>query len=447
MKEKRTIRSLPSWPVCLFLLIAAAYFILHFSSPVFAAVAQTPLSNGTRLQGTETITPLENLYSESLNMPFSDPGDYEVSISVSFNDPQHTPAKLPTQITYSIDTNQATMYNTGNTTYSDKRTLYNVTPAGLFLNFYLDDNDWLNNPEEYIFSLDFTIQEIPKPTPVPTQVPQTQPSVPKSPEVTLYPQTINMLYPGDNDTMQLEISDPALSYWQYIEPEQVSVSFSDPSIASLTKKDFFGNSLLLHIRALKGGKTQCTVTYKNVTATQNITVQNTSFYVPSTASITLKQKKHISNYVFQMGIGKRVIKNIKSNKKSVLAVSGNHLVAKKPGKATITFSLNGKRRSIRFTVQRPAPKLSQLKVKISRYIYYPDTGKTYYYLTFRNTSQRTITKVKLRYTMTLNETITLTKSYKVKIKPGATQKIKVYVGKLITDPQSRKVKCLQLWYK
>lgn len=445
MKEKR---SATSCPVCILLMSAVLFFILYYSAPVHAAIIQTPSADGTRLQGSEIITSLENTYSEKLQMPSSDPGDYTVSISISFNDPQHTPAKLPSQITYSIDTNQATMYNTGNTTYSDKRTLYNIAPGELFLNFYLDDDDWSSNAEEYFFSLDFTIQEIPKPTPVvPTQTPQTQPAAPKSPEVTLYPNSINMLFPGDNDTMQLEISDPALSYWQYIEPDQVSVSFSDPSIVALTKKDFFGNSLQLHIRALKGGKTQCSVTYKNVTARQNITVQNTTYYVPSTASITLKQKKHISNYVIQMGIGKYTIRNIKSNNKSVLAVSGRNLVAKKPGKATITFTLNGKRKSVRFTVQRPAPKLSQLKVKISRYIYYPDTGKTYYYLTFRNTSQRTITKVKLRYTMTLNETMTLTKSYKVNIRPGATKKVKVYVGKLITAPESRKVKCLQLWYK
>ena len=148
-----------------------------------------------------------------------------------------------------------------------------------------------------------------------------------------------------------------------------------------------------------------------------------------------------------MGIGKCSIKNVKSNKKSVISVSGKKLTARKPGKATITFTLNGKRKSIRFTVQRPAPKLNQLKVKISGYTYNPNTGKTYYYLTFRNTSQRTITKVKLRYTMTLNETITLTKNHKVNLKPGKTKRIKVYVGKLITDPQNRKVKCLKLWYK
>lgn len=49
--------------------------------------------------------------------------------------------------------------------------------------------------------------------------------------------------------------------------------------------------------------------------------------------------------------------------------------------------------------------------------------------------------------MTLNETITLTKNHKVNLKPGETKRIKVYVGKLITDPQNRKVKCLKLWYK
>ena len=451
MKEKGNKSSPASSLFCSFLFTAALFLMLHCCINVNAAIIQKPTSDGTSLHGSEIITSLENRYSEKLNIPDSDPGDYMVNISISFNDPQHAPAKLPDQIVYSIDTDQFTMYNTGNAIYADKRTIKSISPAELFLSFYLDDDDALTgNYKEYIFSLDFTIQKVPVPTPAPSTPkpqPQTKPAVQKSPKVTLHPNSISPLYSGDNDTMQLEISDPELPYWEYIKPNQVSVSFSYSSIVSLTKKDFFGNSLQLHIRALKSGSTKCTVSYKGVAASQVIKVQNTTYYVPSTASMTLKQKKNISNYVSQMGLGKCVIKNIKSNRKSVLAVSGKKLIAKKPGKATITFTLNGKRKAIKFTVQKPAPKLSQLKVKISNYKYYHNSCKTYYYLTFKNTSQRTITKVKLRYTMTLNETITLTKTHKVNIKPGATKKVKVYVGKLITDPQSRKVKCLKLWYK
>ena len=451
MKKENATLSGSFYPVRIFLLLIIACMTLLFPTPVHADIIQKQLANGVHLKGTEIITFLEDTYQEQLNMPSSDPGDYTVNIAISFDNPLLAPAKAPAKIVYSIDGDQTAMYNTGNTTYTytDKRTLHNVSPSQLYLSFYLDaDNEWDSNIDAYTFSLDCTIQKVPKPSPAPSKpAVKPQPTAPAKPKVTLEPNSINPLYPGDNDTLSLSISDPELPYWEYVKPEQVSVKFSDSSVVSLTKKDFLGTSLQLHIRALKAGTTQCIVTYKGITSKQSITVHKTTFYVPSSASITLKQKKHIANYVFQMGTGKCSIKNVKSNKKSVISVSGKKLTARKPGKATITFTLNGKRKSIRFTVQRPAPKLNQLKVKISRYTYNPNTGKTYYYLTFRNTSQRTITKVKLRYTATLNETITLTKNHKVNLKPGATKRIKVYVGKLITDPQNRKVKCLRLWYK
>lgn len=449
MKKENNSLSGTFYPIRILLLLLVACLTLLFPNPVQADIIQEQLTNGVHLKGTEVISFLDDMYREELKMPSSDPADYSLSISVSFDNPQQAPATLPKWIIYSVDGDSVTMYNKGSTTYSDKRTLYNVHPSELKLSFPLDEEDeWDGNIDEYTFSLDFTLQEVPKPSPaVPKPTVKPQPAAPKLPKVSLEPNSINPLYPGDNDTLSLSISDPELPYWEYVQPEQVSVRFSDPSIVSLTKKDFLGTSLQLHIRAKKAGTTQCIVTYRGVSSKQSITVHKTSFYVPSSASITLKQKKHISNYVFQMGIGKCSIKNVKSNKKSVISVSGKKLTARKPGKATITFTLNGKRKSIRFTVQRPAPKLNQLKVKISGYTYNPNTGKTYYYLTFRNTSQRTITKVKLRYTMTLNETITLTKNHKVNLKPGKTKRIKVYVGKLITDPQNRKVKCLKLWYK
>ena len=55
------------------------------------------------------------------------------------------------------------------------------------------------------------------------------------------------------------------------------------------------------------------------------------------------------------------------------------------------------------------------------YKYYPDSGKTIYTTRFTNKSKSTITKVKLKFTMTINEEMTRTKTFKVNIKPGKTK--------------------------
>lgn len=50
------------------------------------------------------------------------------------------------------------------------------------------------------------------------------------------------------------------------------------------------------------------------------------------------------------------IKNAKSSKPSVLAISGNYLVPKKKGTATVTAKLNGVNRKITITVSAPGTK-------------------------------------------------------------------------------------------
>ena len=99
--------------------------------------------------------------------------------------------------------------------------------------------------------------------------------------------------------------------------------------------------------------------------------------------------------------------------------------------------------------KKPAtkPKLKQLQVKVKGYKYYPDSGKTIYTTRFTNKSKSTITKVKLKFTMTINEEMTRIKTFKVNIKPGKTKTMKLNIGKLIADPSNIKVKCLKFWYK
>ena len=94
------------------------------------------------------------------------------------------------------------------------------------------------------------------------------------------------------------------------------------------------------------------------------------------------------------------IKNAKSSKPSVLAISGNYLVPKKKGSATVTANLNGVNRKITITVSAPAakPTAKNLKISVAGIKYGPNDMKTYYTLKFTNTSAKTITKAKIQIT-------------------------------------------------
>ena len=166
MKKENNSLSGTFYPIRILLLLLAACLTLLFPNPVQADIIQEQLTNGVHLKGTEVISFLDDMYREELKMPSSDPADYSLSISVSFDNPQQAPATLPKWIIYSVDGDSVTMYNKGSTTYSDKRTLYNVHPSELKLSFPLDEEDeWDGNIDEYTFSLDFTLQEVPKPSP------------------------------------------------------------------------------------------------------------------------------------------------------------------------------------------------------------------------------------------------------------------------------------------
>ena len=154
----------------------------------------------------------------------------------------------------------------------------------------------------------------------------------------------------------------------------------------------------------------------------------------------------VSVYFAKAGSADFVFKYGNQTKK----VTGGFLIAKKPGTAKVSALVNGKRRTITVIVGKkpaPKPKLKQLQVKVKGYKYYPDSGKTIYTTRFTNKSKSTITKVKLKFTMTINEEMTRTKTFKVNIKPGKTKTMKLNIGKLIADPSNITVKCLKFWYK
>ena len=172
--------------------------------------------------------------------------------------------------------------------------------------------------------------------------------------------------------------------------------------------------------------------------------------VSSSISLKVGDTTMFSNYVFKTGGGSITIKKVKSSNKKIVDAAGGFLIAKKPGTAKVSALVNGKRRTITVIVGKkpaPKPKLKQLQVKVKGYKYYPDSGKTIYTTRFTNKSKSTITKVKLKFTMTINEEMTRTKTFKVNIKPGKTKTMKLNIGKLIADPSNITVKCLKFWYK
>lgn len=436
MKSKKRLTHMP-YPAIVFLLLAAACLTFLIPKPVHAAINREKISGGIRLYGTETVSMFDDQVEKIIGFTDYDTKDYTISLSVTFPSVNDT----PDYIKYDIDSNYFTLYNEGSTVFRDSRTIteLDISPE---TKLHIEFGYELDYYDECDAIIDFSIKEVVKVKPTPTPAPK-----PQAPKVILHGQTISPLYPGDNDTLQLDINDPSLEYSSDINHDLISVKFSDPSVAALTKKDFFGNFLTIQFHAFKGGTTQCIVTYKGVTATQTIRVNNSTFFVPSSVTMTQKQKKHISAYIQQMGTGTISVSKLKSSNRKVVAISGKRLIAKKTGSAKITFTVNGVRKSIRVRVTKPIPKPSQIKVRLSGYIYKPDSGKTYYYLTIRNRSQRTITKIKMKYSMTLNERITRTLTHKVNVKPGTTKRVRVNIGKLIVHPDNRTAKLLNFWYK
>lgn len=410
------------------LLLFAAIVTLFFTRPVHAALNRQKVDGGMRIYGTETVDYFDDEIEKVIGL--TGEGDYTVSLSVTFPSVKDRPDSL----TYTIDNYSYTVYTENSNTLTDKRTIRELeldsdTTLDIQMNYDIDYEDSCE------VAVDFLIKALPKPTPAP-------------PKLTLSSGSLPSLYPGDRDIFTLSIKDPALGDYDNVNMDKVSVKIADSSIAKVTKKDFWWNDKIdIYFKVMKAGSTKLSITYKGVTVRKTITVRKTTFYVQSSASITLKQKKHINAYISQMGAGSYSVKKLKSSNPKVLAVSGKYLVAKKNGKAKVTFTLNGSRKTINFKVVSPAPKFSQLKTKLSGYTYYPSSGQTYLYVTFKNTSQRTITKVKMRYRMTLNEEIEVVRTTTVNLKPGATKKIKVSVGKCFVEPTDRKAKCLKFWYK
>ena len=245
-----------------------------------------------------------------------------------------------------------------------------------------------------------------------------------------------------------------------IPASKVSATSSNPSVLKVIDKyniDFANYhpnmDIGIEIEAMKAGKATLTIQYKTIVKKLDITVKKSTAFIKKKKG-TMLMGYHYFMRDFVTVHGKEPsIKKIKSSNKKIIKVSGQKLIPKKPGKATISAVINGKKQSIRITVKSPAPTYDQLKSKKAGLIYDSYSGKCYVKIKFTNKSQRTITKVQLKTTLFFDDAWddmkpVKKKNVKVNIKPGKSQTVKIYFGKYpVLAPNRWKYEILQFWYR
>lgn len=265
------------------------------------------------------------------------------------------------------------------------------------------------------------------------------------------------VYPGHTNLIVATISDPDLSK---IPASKVSATSSNPSVLKVIDKyniDFANYhpnmDIGIEIEAMKAGKATLTIQYKTIVKKLDITVKKSTAFIKKKKG-TMLMGYHYFMRDFVTVHGKEPsIKKIKSSNKKIIKVSGQKLIPKKPGKATISAVINGKKQSIRITVKSPAPTYDQLKSKKAGLIYDSYSGKCYVKIKFTNKSQRAITKVQLKTTLFFDDAWddmkpVKKKNVKVNIKPGKSQTVKIYFGKYpVLAPNRWKYEILQFWYR
>ena len=237
------------------------------------------------------------------------------------------------------------------------------------------------------------------------------------------------MYPGDYNVIIAKINDPDV---QRVPSYNVLVTSSDPSVVDIFGVDNmdFGSydpdmDVGIQLSAKKVGTAAITIKYKTITKVIHVTVKKSiASFSDKTGTMTTGQKYSIRHFITFRG-NKPEIKKIKSNNKKIIKVSGEKLIPKKAGKATITATINGKKQKIKITV----------KIKLTNKTQYP------------------ITKVKLSSTLFFDDVLDdcrpkKTKTLTVNLKPGKSKTVKIYFGKYpVSKPTRWTYKILQFWYK
>ena len=411
------------------LLCSVAFaLLLFFPKQTEAAITKQVTQSGFKLSGTETWN-YGDYSDENYRYPIYYRGtqtengmDYKCKVSLTFANK----AQTPYYASLYLDDNPIYLDSNGsNVLYTETSFSAEGSLDVLEISFMYKDTP----SEDIPFTISMEVQENRKKADLNLMAP-------------------GSIYEKTTGTFLAFIDDPYYdSAWR--DTSKYSFSISDPSVAKVTGVTPNGGGVDIKVYFLKSGSADLIMNYQGQTKKLGFSVAKTVIYTPGAATLKVGDSTTFANYVTKNGGGSVSIKKLKTSNKKIVSVAGGFITGKKPGTARVSALVNGKRRTIVFTVKKvvPKPSLKQLQVKVKGYQYYPYSRKTYFQTRFTNKSKSTITKVKLRFTVTLNETMNVTKTYKVNLKPGKSKTMRLYAGKLITTPSNIKVKCLRLWYK
>ena len=399
--------------------IEAIFFLLLFSVillllPQDAHAKVRVVTKGTTSTIRDTDGVIEDEFSD-INFPINIKNAncqkriYAVTVRISFYSPKGV---IPKSTTFSIDGINVVKLNTSN-----------YTPLAYKETFFTYDEQAV--PEIFITNNNYLTQSI---------------------------------RTGKTTSIGIEISDP---YVKTISKSKFKVTSSNSSVLkvqSITQDSKKRSRFTVTLKGMKAGSAKITLSYPKATAcklTGKVTSPSKTVATFRASKTTLRvgSKVTMRSLINLKGGTNLTIKNAKSSKPSVLAISGNYLAPKKKGTATVTAKLNGVNRKITITVSAPGakPTAKNLKISVAGIKYGPNDMKTYYTLKFTNTSAKTITKAKIQITTGsgIYDQMYWTKTLTLNLKPGKTMTKTYFIQNMVQAPEKSdiSIKCLKLNWK
>ena len=252
---------------------------------------------------------------------------------------------------------------------------------------------------------------------------------------------------GSTAKINVQITDP---YAKTVSKSKLKVTSSSSSVLKvdkITQDSKNSKKFTVTLKGVKAGTARITISYpkaKSCTLKGTVTKPPKTVAAFRSSKTTLRTGSRITmrSLITLKGGTSLTIKNAKSSKPSVVAISGSYLVPKKTGTSVITASLNGVSRKITITVY-PKPTVSQIKASVTKIQYQEERpNKVYITAKFKNTSKFTVKSVKVRMSWEMAEEVVRTKTVTLNLKPGAAKTIRIDAGPCIDKPDSCKIRCL-----
>lgn len=419
----------------LFFFLMTFAILFFFPKHAQAAMTRQNTQNGFRISGTGSYDVWNNKtfrYYIGYKVPYEEDMDYKAKVTLQLNPTESD--MIPEWMTVFLGDHSITLYPNGTTTAVAEETFregseFDWMEVSCILSELYPSGQYVD------FSLTVELQEN-----------RSNAKLSIDPPENNYEKTTRIFHAYIEDPYIFSPTEDASKY---------SVSISDPSVAKISSvKKLDGECLEVQVYFLKKGSANLVLKYGNQSVSSKFTVAKTKVYVPSAIALRVGDSPTLATYITKDGGGNITIKKLRSSNRKVVDVLGGFLIAKKTGTAKVTAIVNGQRKNITVTVgkksvSKPKPTAKQIQVSATGYKYYPDSRKMYIQTRIKNQSKRTITKMKLRFTIPINESVVVTKTFTVNVKAGKTKTMSLYVGnKLIDRPTGKvKVKCVKFWYK